>query len=201
MANSPRAQQRCSIFPGDRAPRRHHVTACPLWPSLPILQNLNFRYTQAGEGAKCDSIYGPKMRHLAEFAAPFCPRNIGNRIITLTYPIEAGFELPQSLSSCRCPSGRGSVGDLYRGFVESVDGAKMEADRRYDFACPRCQARYKTVGMQSEPGTVYRMLQCTVCQQELAPTEGDDILKYFLVSRPRPENRTSRTRGSQLKRS
>ena len=78
---------------------------------------------------------------------------------------------------------------------------RMTRDRPQDFTCPRCQARYKTVGMQSEPGTVYRMLQCTVCQQELAPTEGDDILKYFLVSRPRPENRTSRTRGSQLKRS
>ena len=89
-----------------------------------------------------------------------------------------------------CPSGREPVGDLYRGFVESVDGAKMEADRRYDFACPRCQARYKIVRMRSEPGIAHLIVQCRVCEEPLAPTENDHILKYFLVSRPSPRGYT-----------
>ena len=36
--------------------------------------------------------------------------------------------------------------------------------------------------MKKEPGTTYQMLHCRVCSQPLASTEGDDILKYFLVS-------------------
>jgi len=51
-----------------------------------------------------------------------------------------------------------------------------------DFACPRCQARYRIVRIKSEPGAIHQMLQCLVCEQSLEPTDGDDILKYFLVS-------------------
>ena len=58
----------------------------------------------------------------------------------------------------------------------------MLHDRPKDFACPRCQARYKIVRIKSEPGATHQMLQCMMCEQSLAPTEGDDILKYFLVS-------------------
>jgi hypothetical protein len=65
----------------------------------------------------------------------------------------------------------------------------MSGDAEHNFSCPRCQARYKVVRVKSEAGVAYRMLECTVCQQELAPTEGDDILKYFLVGRPRTEKR------------
>jgi hypothetical protein len=53
-----------------------------------------------------------------------------------------------------------------------------------DFACPRCQARYKIVRMRSEPGIVHQMLQCRVCEKQVASTENDHVLKYFLVSRP-----------------
>jgi len=53
-----------------------------------------------------------------------------------------------------------------------------------DFDCPRCRARYKVVRMKSERGAAYRMVQCAVCNQLFAPTEGNDILKYFLISRP-----------------
>ena len=65
----------------------------------------------------------------------------------------------------------------------------MERDQPRDFTCPRCQARYKIVRMQSEPGIAHRMLQCTVCAQSLAPTENEHILKYFLVNRPRGDTR------------
>ena len=61
----------------------------------------------------------------------------------------------------------------------------MTRDHSESFACPRCQAGYKIVRVKSESRAVHRMLQCTVCQQHLAPSEGDDILKYFLVSAPR----------------
>jgi hypothetical protein len=58
-------------------------------------------------------------------------------------------------------------------------------DHPQDFACPECQARYKVVRMRTEPGASYPTLQCTVCHQPLAATEGDNILKYFLVGRPK----------------
>jgi hypothetical protein len=61
----------------------------------------------------------------------------------------------------------------------------MSRDDPRDFACPRCQARYKIVRIKSEAGAVHQALQCTVCKQQLAPTEDDNILKYFLVSAPR----------------
>jgi hypothetical protein len=65
----------------------------------------------------------------------------------------------------------------------------MSRDTERDFSCPRCQARYKVVRVKSEADVAHPMLECTVCQQELTPTEGGDILKYFLVGRPRTEKR------------
>jgi hypothetical protein len=62
---------------------------------------------------------------------------------------------------------------------------QMSRDHPQDFSCPHCQARYKIVRIKSDPGAIYQALQCAVCEQRLAPTDGDDILKYFLVSRPR----------------
>jgi len=61
----------------------------------------------------------------------------------------------------------------------------MSCDHPRDFACPSCQARYKIVRIKSEAGVVHQELHCTVCKQQLAPTEDDNILKYFLISAPR----------------
>ena len=63
----------------------------------------------------------------------------------------------------------------------------MNPDRPKDFVCPQCQARYKVVRMTVEPGASHGTLQCKVCRQPLASTEGDNILKYFFVSRPRAQ--------------
>jgi hypothetical protein len=49
---------------------------------------------------------------------------------------------------------------------------------------PQCQACYKFVGVTAEPGASNPALQCRVCREPLTPTEGDNSLKYFLVSRP-----------------
>jgi hypothetical protein len=65
----------------------------------------------------------------------------------------------------------------------------MSRDAYHDFSCPRCQARYKIVRLKSEINAVHSMLECKVCRHELAPTEGGDILKYFLVARPMAEKR------------
>jgi hypothetical protein len=64
-------------------------------------------------------------------------------------------------------------------------GKSMNPDHPEDFACPHCQARYKVVRMMAGPGASHPTLQCKVCRQPLASTEGNDILKYFLLSRPR----------------
>jgi hypothetical protein len=58
------------------------------------------------------------------------------------------------------------------------------AEHAYEeFSCPNCQARYKVVRMNAEPGKTYRAVHCRVCHAELAATDGDEILKYFLVRR------------------
>ena len=80
------------------------------------------------------------------------------------------------------------------GLVVSImsAGKNMNPDHPEDFSCPQCQARYKIVRMTAEPGLSYLTLQCRVCREPLASTEGDTILKYFLVSRPRaPARRPS----------
>jgi hypothetical protein len=62
----------------------------------------------------------------------------------------------------------------------------MDPDRPRDFSCLRCQARYKIVRMKMESRDAHGTLQCMVCQASLSPTDDDHILKYFLISAPRP---------------
>jgi len=52
-------------------------------------------------------------------------------------------------------------------------------------SCSRCQAHYWVVRTKAEPGVVHQMLHCKVCQQPLPSVESGDMLKYFLVGRPR----------------
>ena len=53
-----------------------------------------------------------------------------------------------------------------------------------DFICPGCQARYKMVRAKSAARSRDLALHCKVCKQPLAASDGEDILKYFLISRP-----------------
>ena len=57
-------------------------------------------------------------------------------------------------------------------------------DARLEFHCPSCDAGYKVVRVAKESGKAYRPVHCRVCRGPLPATEGDDILKYFLVRRP-----------------
>ena len=53
-----------------------------------------------------------------------------------------------------------------------------------EFTCPGCQARYKLVRAKSAARSRDLPLHCKVCKQPLAASDGEDILKYFLISRP-----------------
>jgi hypothetical protein len=53
-----------------------------------------------------------------------------------------------------------------------------------EFKCPKCQALYKVVRMNSDARGIHQSLYCRICQQPLAPTHEGRILKYFLVRRP-----------------
>ena len=57
--------------------------------------------------------------------------------------------------------------------------------RSVDFACPECEARYKVVRVRSQSPAPATTVQCLVCRHPFAAANGEDILKYFLVSRPR----------------
>jgi ribosomal protein L37AE/L43A len=67
--------------------------------------------------------------------------------------------------------------------------ARMAEDDRTDFICPGCQAHYKVVRVKSGSRTSDWLLHCKVCKQPLAATNGEDILKYFLIKRPRARRR------------
>jgi len=53
-----------------------------------------------------------------------------------------------------------------------------------DFICAGCQARYKMVRAKSAARSRDLPLHCKVCKQPLAASDGEDVLKYFLISRP-----------------
>jgi len=58
-----------------------------------------------------------------------------------------------------------------------------------DFTCPKCGAEYKVVRMSAPADSRDPPLHCKICSQEFASTDGENILKYFLVGRrrrPRP---------------
>jgi hypothetical protein len=70
----------------------------------------------------------------------------------------------------------------------------MPKDRVFDFICSECQSSYKVVRCAWPPVTGAQ-LSCLVCNQALAPQDGGDVLKYFLVLRG---NHTSGERGASL---
>ena len=57
-----------------------------------------------------------------------------------------------------------------------------------DFVCPRCTSRYKLVRVRAEPGLLSHVIHCKVCKEPLPPTDGEHVLKYFLVDRARKRN-------------
>ena len=61
----------------------------------------------------------------------------------------------------------------------------MVKDNPADFICPGCQARYKIVRAKAETRSRGVPLHCKVCKQPLAAIDGENILKYFLISRPK----------------
>jgi transcription initiation factor IIE alpha subunit len=57
-----------------------------------------------------------------------------------------------------------------------------------DFMCPRCASRYKFVRVRADPELASRLIRCSVCKEPLAPTDGEYVLKYFLVDKAKKQN-------------
>ena len=57
--------------------------------------------------------------------------------------------------------------------------------RPTDFVCPGCGAHYRVVRVKGEVDPPGRLLLCTACKRPIKATDGEYMLKYFLVSRPR----------------
>src|SRR5262245_65629659 len=64
----------------------------------------------------------------------------------------------------------------------------MTDDHPSEFFCPGCGSRYKVVCVQADADLRHRLIHCKVCKQPLAPTDGEYVLKYFLVDRARKRN-------------
>jgi len=69
----------------------------------------------------------------------------------------------------------------------------MAKDDPVDFICPGCGARYKIVRAKSELRSRDFPLYCKVCKQLLAAMDGENILKYFLISRPKAKQSQAQT--------
>ena len=65
-----------------------------------------------------------------------------------------------------------------------------------EFSCPNCHAHYKVVRVRTEPGKRYQAVHRRVCHADLAPIDGDDILKYFLFHRPQKTGPESAPNGA-----
>jgi len=57
-----------------------------------------------------------------------------------------------------------------------------------DFMCPRCTSRYKFVRVRADPELPSRLIHCRVCKEPFAPTDGEYVLKYFLVDKAKKHN-------------
>ena len=56
-----------------------------------------------------------------------------------------------------------------------------------DFTCPQCKSRYKLVRVKPGPRTTNRAVYCIVCGNPLAARDGEDVLKYLLITRSKAE--------------
>ena len=61
----------------------------------------------------------------------------------------------------------------------------MSSRNPADFKCPKCSAHYKVVRVEAQPQSPNRPVHYKVCKEPLASMDGEDILKYFLTTRPR----------------
>src|SRR5262249_44393331 len=57
-----------------------------------------------------------------------------------------------------------------------------------DFMCPRCTSHYKLVRVRADPELPSRLIHCRVCKEPFAPTDGEYVLKYFLVGKAKKHN-------------
>jgi len=70
-------------------------------------------------------------------------------------------------------------------FRERRYNKPVAQDQPQEFGCPQCQARYKIVRVDAGPQPVNRPLYCKVCERPFVSRDGEDILKYFLIDRPK----------------
>jgi hypothetical protein len=63
-----------------------------------------------------------------------------------------------------------------------VESIAEERPARFHF--PRCNALYNVVRVKGEPGKTFPPICCRVCHGTIAASDGDNILKYFLIRRP-----------------
>jgi predicted RNA-binding Zn-ribbon protein involved in translation (DUF1610 family) len=69
------------------------------------------------------------------------------------------------------------------------------------FICPDCGSVYKVARLKTPPEPRDHPVACLSCGHALAPREGEFLLKYFRVERPKPRHLRSGLSWSDAKRS
>jgi len=78
--------------------------------------------------------------------------------------------------------------DVIKIFLKALKPNKHVMDRRRpheDFTCQKCGSEYKLVRVPAPTVSREPPLHCKICNRELASTDGENILKYFLLSKRR----------------
>jgi hypothetical protein len=73
---------------------------------------------------------------------------------------------------------------------------RMTEAAKVNFYCPHCQAGYTVVRVNNQGNRTQRRVRCKWCRDPLPATDGNEMLAYFLVHRPRQERHTASYLGS-----
>jgi hypothetical protein len=74
-----------------------------------------------------------------------------------------------------------------------MGGSRMGLQSQAElFNCPNCNSQYKLVRAEADHVASYGPIECYHCGGPLNGREGQFILKYFLVERPRKQLALSR---------
>ena len=68
---------------------------------------------------------------------------------------------------------------------ETAMAGHVSQHRSEEFECAQCHARYKVVRVSAGQQTFNGPLYCKVCGKPFTSTDGAEILKYFLIDRPK----------------
>jgi hypothetical protein len=93
----------------------------------------------------------------------------------------------------RAAAGRGSNVTV-ASQCRALGGRMVNQSHAEHFSCRNCNAKYLLIRVESEPDPSHGGIECHHCGAPLNGREGQFILKYFLIDRPRRKLKPTRVK-------